>query len=279
MSSGSFSLPRHWWGKIIGGVLGLFRGGLSGAIIGLLLGHFFDRFMMSIGSVGRTQKAFSDALFSSLGHLSKADGQVTDTEIRMVETLMARMQISGDERQQAIRQFNLGKAPGFDLEATLRPFAQMSALRHDLRHMFMEILVDAAFSSGQVTPEEQAVLLKVARELRIPGELFSAMLNARGRPGTQGQAGQQGYQGYRGQRQRAGGNTVSSIGQAYATLGLTEKASDSEIKRAYRKLVSQYHPDKLVSRGLPEEMMEIAKTRVRDINTAYDQVKQARGFK
>jgi DnaJ like chaperone protein len=279
MSSGSFSLPRHWWGKIIGGVLGLFRGGLSGAIIGLLLGHFFDRFMMSIGSVGRTQKAFFDALFSSLGHLSKADGQVTDTEIRMVETLMARMQISGDERQQAIRQFNLGKAPGFDLEAALRPFAQMSALRHDLRHMFMEILVDAAFSSGQVTPEEQAVLLKVARELRIPGELFSAMLNARGRPGAQGQAGQQGYQGYRGQRQRAGGNTVSSIGQAYATLGLTEKASDSEIKRAYRKLVSQYHPDKLVSRGLPEEMMEIAKTRVRDINTAYDQVKQARGFK
>ena len=279
MSSGSFSLPRHWWGKIIGGVLGLFRGGLSGAIIGLLLGHFFDRFMMSIGSVGRTQKAFFDALFSSLGHLSKADGQVTDTEIRMVETLMARMQISGDERQQAIRQFNLGKAPGFDLEAALRPFAQMSALRHDLRHMFMEILVDAAFSSGQVTPEEQAVLLKVARELRIPGELFSAMLNARGRPGTQGQAGQQGYQGYRGQRQRAGGNTVASIGQAYATLGLTEKASDSEIKRAYRKLVSQYHPDKLVSRGLPEEMMEIAKTRVRDINTAYDQVKQARGFK
>lgn len=279
MSSGSFSLPRHWWGKIIGGVLGLFRGGLSGAIIGLLLGHFFDRFMMSIGSVGRTQKAFFDALFSSLGHLSKADGQVTDTEIRMVETLMARMQISGEERQQAIRQFNLGKAPGFDLEAALRPFAQMSALRHDLRHMFMEILVDAAFSSGQVTPEEQAVLLKVARELRIPGELFSAMLNARGRPGTQGQAGQQGYQGYRGQRQRAGGNTVASIGQAYATLGLTEKASDSEIKRAYRKLVSQYHPDKLVSRGLPEEMMEIAKTRVRDINTAYDQVKQARGFK
>jgi len=282
MSSGSFSLPRHWWGKLIGGVLGLFRGGLSGAIIGLVLGHLFDRFLMSIGSVGKTQKAFFDALFSSLGHLSKADGQVTDTEIRMVETLMARMQISGDDRQRAIRQFNLGKAPGFDLEAALRPFAQMSALRHDLRHMFMEILVEAAFSSGRVTPEEHAVLLRIARELRIPGELFSAMLNARGQPGTQGQAGQQGYQGYqsnRGQRQRAGGNTLPSIAQAYATLGLTAKASDSEIKRAYRKLVSQYHPDKLVSRGLPEEMMEMAKTRVRDINTAYDQVKQARGFK
>jgi DnaJ like chaperone protein len=60
---------------------------------------------------------------------------------------------------------------------------------------------------------------------------------------------------------------------------LKEGASDADVKRAYRKLVSQYHPDKLVSRGLPEEMMEVAKTRVREINTAYDQIKAARGIK
>jgi DnaJ like chaperone protein len=51
------------------------------------------------------------------------------------------------------------------------------------------------------------------------------------------------------------------------------------VKKAYRKLVSQYHPDKLVSRGLPEEMMEMAKTRVREINKAYEHIKQARGIK
>ena len=276
MSTGSLNVPRHWWGKIIGAVLGLFRGGISGAIIGLVLGHFLDRFLASIGSVGNTQKAFFEGLFSSLGHLSKADGQVTDREIRMVESLMARMQIQGDERQRAIRHFNLGKEPGFDLEGALRPFVQLSALRHDLRHMFMEILIEAGFSSGKITPEEHAVLLRIARELKIPGQLFTAMLNARGRPG---QAGQQGYQGYQGNRQRASNNNVVPLTQAFATLGLTDKATDSEIKRAYRKLVSQYHPDKLVSRGLPEEMMQMAKARVRDINTAYDQVKQSRGFK
>lgn len=75
------------------------------------------------------------------------------------------------------------------------------------------------------------------------------------------------------------GNQVGSLAQAFAKLGLESSASDAEIKKAYRKLVSQYHPDKLVSRGLPEEMMEIAKTRVREINTAYDQIKQTRGFK
>jgi DnaJ like chaperone protein len=69
------------------------------------------------------------------------------------------------------------------------------------------------------------------------------------------------------------------MAQAYAHLGLEASASDTEVKKAYRKLVSQYHPDKLVSRGLPEEMMDIAKSRVREINAAYDQIKQSRGFK
>ena len=72
---------------------------------------------------------------------------------------------------------------------------------------------------------------------------------------------------------------MGSMAQAYAQLGLEPSASDAEVKKAYRKLVSQYHPDKLVSHGLPEEMMEMAKIRVREINTAYDQIKQARGFK
>jgi DnaJ like chaperone protein len=72
---------------------------------------------------------------------------------------------------------------------------------------------------------------------------------------------------------------MGSMAQAYAQLGLEANATDAEVKKAYRKLVSQYHPDKLVSHGLPEEMMDIAKTRVREINTAYDQIKQARGFK
>jgi len=270
MASNSFNIPRHWWGKIIGAVLGLFKGGISGAVIGALLGHMVDRFIAGIAGVGSTQKAFFEALFSSLGHLSKADGQVTQTEIRMVEMLMQRMQIGGEDRQRAIRHFNLGKEADFDLQAALRPFVQQSVVRQDLRQMFMEILVEAAFSSGSISQEEHAVLLQIARALRIPGQLFTAMLNARGPAGNYGD---------RGYRRAAGQNKTVTIDQAYAKLGLTRKATDQEIKKAYRKLVSQYHPDKLVSRGLPEEMMELAKTRVRDINTAYDQIKQARGFK
>ena len=267
MSDSSFSIPRHWWGKIIGATLGLFRGGISGALIGALLGHFVDRFLASIVGVGSTQKSFFDALFATLGHLSKADGAVTQHEILMVESLMQRMQIAGDDRQRAIRLFNQGKQADFDLEKTLHGFAQHSMVRQDLRHMFMEVLVESAFSNGTITQAEHGVLLRVARQLRIPGPVFSAMLNARGAGGTH----------YGGQQRT--GKQVGSLAQAYAQLGLESKATDAEVKKAYRKLVSQYHPDKLVSRGLPEEMMEMAKTRVREINTAYDQIKQTRGFK
>jgi DnaJ like chaperone protein len=271
MAANSLNIPRHWWGKIILGVLGLFKGGISGAVIGALLGHMIDRFLSNFVGVGATQTAFFDALFSTLGHLAKADGQVTETEIRMVDSLMQQMNITGDDRQRAIRLFNRGKEFEFDLYEEMRPFVQHSVVRQDLRQMFMEILVEAAFSSGRVTPAEHEILLKVARLLRIPGNVFSAMLNSRGATGGR-------YSGGGGGQQQAGKQAIS-MAQAYAQLGIDARASDSEVKKAYRKLVSQYHPDKLVSRGLPEEMMEVAKTRVREINTAYDQIKQSRGFK
>jgi len=268
MTEQAFNIPRHWWGKIIGAIIGLFRGGLTGALIGALFGHLVDRFITSLTGVSSTRESFFQALFCALGHLSKADGLVTQTEIRMAESLMQRMHITGEDRQKAIRFFNQGKQPGFDLEGALKPFAQHAVMRFDLRQMFMEILVEAAFSSGQVSTAEHAVLLRVARELRIPAQLFAAMLQAR-----QGGAGPQ--TGGRG----AAGIIRGSLDQAYAHLGLKPGASDAEVKKAFRKLVSQYHPDKLVSRGLPEEMMEMARTRVREINTAYEQIKKARGIK
>jgi len=274
MNGLNFNLPRFFWGKLIGGILGLLRGGITGALLGALFGHFIDRFIQGIVGVQGTQEAFFQALFCSLGFLSKADGHVSESEIRMVENLMQRMQISGEDRQKAIRFFNQGKQPDFKLHDALSNFSRMSLARRDLRQMFMEIMVEAAFSSNGLTAPEQAVLEQVARELHIPASMLTAMLQARKAGRSYSAGGQSGG----GQRAGVGVQRVS-LPQAYAQLGLTTSATDAEVKKAYRKLVSQYHPDKLVSRGLPEEMMEMAKTRVRDINTAYEQIKQAKGIK
>lgn len=276
MNTSNFNLPRFIWGKLIGGILGLLKGGITGAVIGALFGHFFDKFIQNFLGVQGTQEAFFQALFCSLGFLSKADGHVSESEIRMVENLMQRMQLSADDRQRAIRFFNQGKAADFKLNVALANFNRFSLARRDLRQMFLEIMVEAAFSSEGLTEPERVVLEQVARELHLPASMLEAMFQARQARGPYSGS----YSGNgQGGKQAGTGVQRGTLQQAYAQLGLTSSASDADVKKAYRKLVSQYHPDKLVSRGLPEEMMEMAKTRVRDINTAYDQIKTAKGIK
>ena len=268
MSSTGFKIPGQWWGKLIGGIIGLMRGGLVGAILGIFLGHMVDRFLAGLGGASRTRDAFFGAMFSTLGHINKADGRVTKAEIAAAEQLMRRLQLSETERQRAIRFFQQGKERDFNLEATLREFARHSMLRHELRIMFIELLLEAALADGALASAEKAILTRSCTVLHIPANIFSAMLRAR-------QGGGGPAYGHR----RQAPNQGQSVPQSYATLGLKTDASTQEIKRAYRKLVSQYHPDKLVSQGLPDEMMEMSKKRVREINAAYDRIKASRGIK
>jgi len=266
MNNGFSGIPKHWWGKVIGGFLGLLRGGISGAILGAFIGHMADRFFSGMTGGSGTRQVFFRALFSTLGHINKADGRVSQAEIAAAEALMRRLQLNPEEKKRAIRYFEQGKERDFQLEQSLRQFAQHTFVRHDLRQMFVEILLDGASADGTISHAEQAVLARVCSALHIPAELFAAMLNAR-------RTSSGGY------RQQQSTSRRLPIQQAYATLGIKEGVSDAEVKKAYRKLVRQYHPDKLVSRGLPDEMMKKAKSRVREINGAYDQIKQTRGFK
>ena len=267
MNTSGFKMPAYGWGKLIGGIIGLLRGGITGAIFGIFLGHMLDRFLAGLGGVNRTRDAFFGAVFSTLGHLSKSDGRVTQAEIAAAEQLMRRMQLTGEERQRAIRFFQQGKEAGFDLEAVLGEFGRHSMLRHELRIMFIELLLEAALADGKLSTAEQAILMRACAVLHIPANIYSAILRAR----QSGAAASSGRYHSPGQGQ--------SIDQSYAALGLKADASVQEIKRAYRTLVRQYHPDKLVSRGLPDEMMAMAKKRVREINAAYDAIKSARGIR
>ena len=268
MSDTGFKIPGHWWGKLIGGVIGLMRGGFVGLLLGMFIGHWVDRFLAGLGNAGRTRDAFFGALFSTLGHINKADGRVTKAEIEAAEQLMRRLRLSETERQRAIQFFQQGKESDFDLAATLSEFARHSMLRHELRIMFVELLLEAAVSDGALTANEQAILVQACQALHIPANVFNAMLRAR-------QVG--GGSAHGGRAQAA--NQGQSLPQSYATLGIKPDATAQEINRAYRKLVSQYHPDKLVSQGLPDEMMEVSKKRVREINAAYDTIKASRGIK
>ncbi|MEM1411755.1 MAG: co-chaperone DjlA [Pseudomonadota bacterium] len=267
MAADSFPIPRHWWGKIVGGVFGLLKGGLSGALIGLALGHVVDRLIFGQSSKEKTRRIFFTCLFACLGRVNKADGRVTEVEIASAERLMQRLELDEDERRMAIEAFNLGKAADFDLEGELQQFISYTRMRGDLRQMFMEVLLEGAAVDGRISSKEQIVLARVANAIQIPPPIYYAMYNA--------------FTASHGPGSYTPGGTAPAGGieQDLAALGLKKDASNQDVKRAYRKLVSQYHPDRLVSQGLPEEMMEKAKERVRDINLAYDRIKSARGIK
>lgn len=263
-----FKIPGHWWGKLIGGIIGLMRGGIVGAILGVFLGHMLDRFLAGLSGSNRIRDTFFRALFCTLGQISKVDGRVTKVEIEAAENLMRRLTLTDQERQVAIRYFQQGKDPEFDLHGTLQEFARHASHHYELRVMFLELLLEAAVTDGTLSVGEDAILERVRTVLKIPVKVYVAMVRAHEREPEPS------YSNY-----RPANRKLHPLSQSYAELGLQEDASAQEVKKAYRKLVSQYHPDKLMSQGLPEEIMDMAKRRVREVNAAYDRIKVSKGIK
>jgi DnaJ like chaperone protein len=272
-----------WWGKLVGGALGFVVGGPLGALLGTALGHKVDSGLASQGIGGegaadreRVQAAFFTATFSVMGHIAKADGRVSEHEIALAEAVMAQMDLSPDMRRAAIRLFNEGKSPGFDLDRLLEQFRRETGRRRSLLQMFLEIQIQAAYADGAPNPHEQRVLLHICRQLGISELVFRRLEQLvrlqheflRGRVGGGAGAGQ-------GQRPHA--QNRPTLAQAYQVLGVEPNASDAEVKRAYRRLLSQHHPDKLVSKGLPEEMMKLAAQKTHEVRQAYEMIMGARG--
>ena len=265
-----------WWGKLIGGAFGFMLGGPLGAILGVALGHNFDKGMRALPQGGfaaedfapgdreRVQTAFFTATFSVMGHLAKADGRVSREEIRVAEQVMAQMELAPEMRETAIRLFNEGKAADFPLDEVVRQFRQECHGRTTLIQMFIEILLAAAYADGTVQRVEDRLMLHICGLLGIAEAEYrrlERMVHAEA--------------GFGGARQGPAG---PSVADAYAVLGVDAGTSDAEVKKAYRRLLSQHHPDKLVSKGLPEEMMKVAAQKTHEIKQAYERIKQERGL-
>lgn len=270
-----------WWGTLAGGAFGFMLGGPLGAVLGAAVGRNFDRGVSGnfeqpggrrrrAGQAGdlprghqfRIQAAFFTAIFSVLGQVSKADGRVTKDEIRMATRIMEDMNLSPQQREAAKALFNEGKEDGFDIYAVLSQFRREIGRRTTLQRMFVEILCYAAYADGVLHPEENRLLLLVCDEIGYSEyELESTLASVSAE--------------FHHRRQ---GDGRISLDDAYSVLNISENAGDAEVKKAYRRLISQHHPDKLVAKGLPEEMMKIATQRTHEIRQAYERIKEHRGF-
>jgi len=242
-------------------LIGLMVGGFRGLVLGAALGYVASWILRSVvgGKIVQVQEQFLESTFAVMGALCKADGVVTRDEISTAEAMFTRLHLSGAQRETAKAAFNRGKAPDFDLDAEVTTFRRVSHGRQPLMMMFLQIQCAAIAGDGNVHPAEHQMLVRVARLLGLT-EAHVAQLEALLRTGAHGPSPRQ------------------NIDDAYAALGLDASATDSQIKQAYRRLMSQNHPDKLAGKGLPESMREMAEERTREISTAYAVLKEARGF-
>lgn len=263
---------------IIGAILGYIAGGFIGLpfiglILGVIIGHGYDkraRIMGSSENMIRIHQAFTKATFQVMGAVAKADGKVTEQDIQHAEHLFTRFNMSQAQRQRAISYFSNGKQDDFSLEDCMVEFIQNCPSRN-LHRTFIQIQFQTAYVDGELHAAELDIIMRTASLLRISDfELKSieALVAAQFR--------RQQYGGGGGRSQQRAKPAGEDLAAAYQIIGATPHTSKHELKKMYRKLMSQHHPDKLASQGLPEEMIKVATEKTKEITWAYDLIKDSR---
>ncbi|OUS23930.1 molecular chaperone DjlA ['Osedax' symbiont bacterium Rs2_46_30_T18] len=251
-------------GLIIGALIGVWSGGVWGALFGAGIGFFIQRWLHSIlFGEGSAQVLFFKSTFIVMGKVAKADGRVTEHEIQFARDVMTRMRLNEEKRREAMGYFSEGKEADYDLSKVLRPLSLLIQRRSAVKIMFLEIQLQAAMADGDISANELQVIQEVCTFLKMSQQEMNQLL-----------ARMQAQQSFH--SSSAGPSSQSMIAEAYKVLGVAADVGDAELKKAYRRLMSQHHPDKLVAKGLPEEMMQLAKEKTQEIQAAYDVVKTSR---
>ncbi|SET61859.1 co-chaperone DjlA [Thalassotalea agarivorans] len=258
-------------GKVLGFFFGLLisKGNIFVGFIGAWIGHRFDKGLgLDFNNLYSEQEKvrqqiFFYTAFATMGYIAKANGRVSEREIAFASAYMDRLHLNADQRREAQDAFREGKMPGFPLREKLAELKRTVGNRHDLLLLFMEIQIQVAFADGDLDTSERQALHSIAGQLGFSSHELDRLLEMI-------IAGAKFHQ--QGGAKGAQASSPNQIENAYKLLGVTRGSDEKSIKRAYRKLMSQHHPDKLIAKGLPEEMIEVAKQKTQDIQAAYELV-------
>ena len=258
-------------GKIIGSFFGLLFGGPIGLVFGFILGHLYDvgyfgQFAHVMKNTAHThaQQIFFNNTFKIMGYIAKSDGHVSESEIRAARQIMQQMGLNETLKSQAIQLFNIGKQPDFNLDAALNELRQVGMMQPALLQLFLEIQYQmAAADNGKLTAAKQATLQHICTKLGIQGFQYQ-------------QSNRRHYQQSH-QRTRQS-SSAFDLQEAYKLLEIESDASNDAVKKAYRRQMSQNHPDKLIAKGLPPEMIKVATQKTQRIKEAYEMIKKSRGL-
>ena len=254
--------------KLVCALLGFYFFGFLGSLFGYFLGGIIDRSRAyGIGGINplsssSRQKIFLKTVFILLGKLAKADGHISKEEIAHVEQIFKKLGMSVEHKQNAITQFKQGAEKDFDINPIIEEFMSICGRTHQLRQMLLVYLIVMALSDGTIKSSEENLLIQIAYQLGYDENAFRQLLDM-----------------VLNQSHFAGGGqavSASAVEDAYKALGVNKNMTDKEIKHAYRKLMSQYHPDKLMGQGLPEDMIAVATEQAKEVQVAYDLIIKSR---
>jgi len=253
-----------WLGAGIGAGIGMMLGGPIGAGIGAWIGHSMgaaSAAMKASGAGMRSSGPFTDqkeaqtiffvSLFSMIAKMAKADGSVSSEEAALINQFAKnRMNLDAEDRKAAKKIFNNALNDNYsiyDYAAQYRRIAQ----NQQMLEMVYRLLFAVAYADGKLHPQEDAILKEIPAHLGLGPTAYQVF-----REEFQGQH--------------------PDISEQYEILGCTPDSSDEEIKRAYRKKCTEYHPDKIASRGLPDGFLQFAEDQMKRITSAYSAIMDSR---
>lgn len=246
-----------WFGKLAFGSMGLLFGGPLGAVAGAALGHHLvDKAEnQEVGSrtllhTEQTQAAYFVSMFSILGKLARIDGVITRDEIAVVEDFINNLNISETEKQFAKQVFGEAQDSTYSIDDFAMQFYQISMGQPTVLISFLDLLFRIAAADNRFHPAEEAALNRIKNIFCIRDQQFDNMKVA----------------------------YFKDVDGFYKVLNCTPDSSNDEVKANYKKLVKDFHPDTIVSKGLPEEFTEFATKRFMEIQEAYEEIRQERSF-
>ena len=244
------------WGKLIGGAAGMALGGPIGAILGIAAGHGVDKVrkfdaVESNKNFSNDQKEqiFATSVIAISAKLAKADGKITKSEILAFKKIF---DFPAEDEKAISNIFNSAKENIDDYKDIAEQVYKVFKSDRGLLFELLNSLFSIAYADGELHPKEKDMLFEIAKVFQISGNEFESLNNIF-------------------EAKISTDNT--SINRSYKILGLSENASLEQVSNQYRKLIKEYHPDKLQGMGLPKEFIELANQKLSAINKAYTEIK------
>lgn len=254
-----------WPFTLIGGGAGYAIASIPGAMLGALLGQALDRrlHVQSLAELrerlsGRKVPRDDELIFILLGRLAKSDGRVVDGHIQQARAEMRRLDMNEPAMRRAIAAFNRGKDGRDNLRVHLtRLKPQPNAAEGLLRACWR-----MAWADGKASRTERELIVLWGKWLGWTTEKVEALSTTEDE-----------------QRARAPASRGGEYQEALRLLGVKADAEPAQIKRAYRRLLSRHHPDKIAGSGASQVQVRDATEKTRDLHNAYAVIKERRGFR